>query len=207
MGYVVGLTGLIGSGKSRVAMMSYQLGIGISSADYISHTLMETDEIKNLIRNEFGELVFDEKGKVDRRVLGKIVFEIPKAKKSIEDIMHCRIIEALEKEIEKFRTYSSDSDILLVEIPLLTQCGLEYLVDAVLIVTADVDIRINRVRARDGRSLEEAVAIVNQQIQPKAPDNKPCYVISNDGSFDDLFESMEKVLKLIKENLNAKKTS
>ncbi len=85
----VGLTGGIACGKSTVLRMLQDLGAATISADSIVHELLDSDtSIRERIRREFGEGVFDETGRVDRRKLADIAFRDDSARMKLEHILH-----------------------------------------------------------------------------------------------------------------------
>jgi len=186
----IGLTGGIGSGKSEVAGMFSLLGVPVIDADVIAHQLVQpgTEALSEVI-GVFGEDILTSEGKLDRAKLAGIVFNSPDMKQQLESIIHPRVRE----QIRAFKEANKNEPYIMIVIPLLLESGQRDLVDRVLIVNATESVRIQRVLARDGRSVEQIRSIIqnqadDQERQAAADDN-----IDNSGSLDDLLQSVNKL--------------
>src|SRR5271167_4816126 len=97
----VGLTGGIASGKSTVAARMTELGLTVLNADALAHRLMEPGQpAYNDAVREFGREILREDSTVDRKKLGDIVFRDSAKRERLNRIVHPRVIEAREKELE-----------------------------------------------------------------------------------------------------------
>jgi dephospho-CoA kinase len=154
----IGLTGGIGSGKSTVARLFADLGVAVIDADEIAHRLMSPGGAAvSAILREFGaELAAD--GGIDRRRLGRIVFDQPRQRQRLEALLHPLIRSQMERTAQEAPT-----PYCVLVIPLLVEASQRDLVDRVLVVDTDEETQIARVRARDRREAAEIRAILAAQ--------------------------------------------
>lgn len=184
----IGLTGGIGSGKSEVADMFKELGVSVIDADVIAHQVVHpgTDALAEIV-DEFGETVLTVNGTLDRARLADIVFERPELRKKLETIIHPRVREQIRAQKEAH----DDEPYILVVIPLLLESGQRDLVDRVLVADAAESTRINRVKARDGRSEQQIRSIMQNQADDAQRSAAADDRIDNNGSLDELKQQVE----------------
>lgn len=156
---VLGLTGGIGSGKSAALGAFGRMGAAVLSADAVVHALYERDDVRAAVRDRFGPGVFDSAGQVDRGALAERAFADDGGVEFLEDLLHPRIGEARREWIAAESSRSPAPPVIVCEVPLLFEAGLEDAFDAVLVVTAPEDVRRARVAERgqdfDGRSARQ----------------------------------------------------
>jgi dephospho-CoA kinase len=141
--FTVALTGTIGSGKTSALNWFRKRGYESISADEISHKLLLSPEIKTRIVNAFGMDILQGE-EIDRKKLGSVVFSEEKKLKILNDILHPEIIKEIKQRIEV-----SNNKILVFEIPLLFEAGIEKLFNLTINVIAEPEVRIKRVENRD----------------------------------------------------------
>lgn len=186
---VIGLTGSIAVGKSTVTQYLLTRGYQVLDADEISHHALDQgtscyDQVKGL----FG--CIDEKGNIDRKALGKIVFHDASLKKKLEDIIHPYVISELKKGIEKCQ-----DDVIFLDIPLLYEVHLEYLCDKIMVVYVDEETQIERLMKRNHVSRSDALHLMGQQISIEKKKEMADFVIDNRNHYEDLYQEIERVLK------------
>jgi|YelNatPaOPRAMG01_1025707.scaffolds.fasta_scaffold48393_3 dephospho-CoA kinase len=192
MGLVIGITGGVASGKTVVLEMFRELGAETISADKIAHELLSTDSgVISEISENWPEVI-DVDGSVSRKRLGEIVFSDESERRKLNDIMHPRIISALEERIRCYRNNENSAEVLAAEIPLLIECNLTGLVDKVLVVVSEQEEQISRLRIR-GLETEEAVKRIMSQMPLEDKKAFADWVIQNSGSIDDTRIQVEKV--------------
>lgn len=186
---VIGLTGSIAVGKSTVTQYLLTHGYQVLDADEISHHALDQgtscyDQVKGL----FG--CIDEKGNIDRKALGKIVFHDASLKKKLEDIIHPYVISELKKGIE-----ICQDDVIFLDIPLLYEVHLEYLCDKIMVVYVDEETQIERLMRRNHISRCDALHLMGQQISIEKKKEMADFVIDNRNHYEDLYQEIERVLK------------
>ena len=184
----IGLTGSSGSGKSTVAAMFAALGYHIVDCDEISRSIDALPEYKAAVREKFGDVVFDKCGDIDRRALGKLVFDDPALLSALTAISHPIIIARVEKEIEK----CGDGNVV-IDAPLLFESGLDKICDTTVGVIANAKERARRVSRRDGIPEKDASRRASLQKSDDFYRKNCIFIIENDGTHDELEKSFHDV--------------
>ncbi len=184
----VGLTGGIGSGKSRVSDAFARLGVPVIDTDIIARELVAPGQpALDEIRAAFGDAVFTAEGELDRRALRQRIFSQPDQRRKLEAILHPRIRAEVRRQIAALST-----PWVLVVIPLLLESGQGDLVQRVLVVDAPVELQRARTTQRDQISEEEVDRILAAQLSRERRLAAADDVIVNDGSLADLQQQVEK---------------
>ena len=192
--YAVALTGGIATGKSTVARMFEDDGFVVIDADRIAHEIL--DEQQEKIIEMFGEEMVS-KGKVDRKVLGAVVFADPKKRKALESLLHpliyARIEAEAEREDQKCKPY-------IVDIPLFFE-GKRYPIKRSLVVYASPEQQVERAMQRDGLTREAVLKRIAAQIDIAKKRDMADYVIDNSQDQTQLRVEYEKIKKMIMKDM------
>ncbi|MEL7608972.1 MAG: dephospho-CoA kinase [Bacillota bacterium] len=189
---LVGLTGSIGSGKSTVSHRLAALGAHIVDADGISRELLAPNSpALDRVRAEFGPAVFDPQGNLDRKKLAGLVFEDDGARERLEGIIHPLVFKRMDERIAALRQDFPDGMIVL-DIPLLFEAGLERSVDEILVVHAPEQARLERVMERDHCTREQALARMRTQVSDEEKCARADTVFYNDGDCDRLYAQVDR---------------
>jgi len=178
----LGLTGGIGAGKSAALDAFARAGAAVLSSDDVVRGLYADPDITSAVRERFGAGVIDAGGAVDRAALAASAFDDPDALRFLEGLLHPRIGSEREAWVTAKRALASPPPVLVCEVPLLFEAGLEDHFDAVLVVTASDDVRRRRVEARGQDYVARAAHQVDEGRKVAAAD----MAFVNDGSLDDL---------------------
>lgn len=191
------LTGGIGSGKSTVSHYLSELGARIVCADKLAHQAVAPGtEALSDIRDYFGDSVF--KGEsLDRKALGRVVFNDKAARITLEKIVHPRVQKSAFDQFVLLITEKLDSPILY-DCPLFFETSLTARpFRSVIVVAASLENRIARLRQRDNLSENELRQRIQSQIPLKEKEKKADFVIKNDGTLQQLRGEVEKLYKLL----------
>jgi dephospho-CoA kinase len=196
---VIGLTGGIGSGKSSVAHLFEKAGLKVLKADDVAKNIMATDaELQKLLKVEFGDDVFkNEILQADflaTKVFGETA-EHRKNLKKLNSLVHPRVLDELLKQINALA--ESGEKLIVVEIALLYEVGLEDAFDYVITVDAPEDIRIQRTMERNKISEAEVRHRIAEQIPAEDKKARADFVIDNSKDFKTLENSVEFVLSFL----------
>ncbi|NPA12675.1 MAG: dephospho-CoA kinase [Aquificae bacterium] len=192
----VGLTGSIATGKSTVAELFRQLGAYVIDADKIVHSLLEQEEIKNRIKEEFGD-VFTTDGKVDRKKLANIVFRDKGKKKTLENILHPEVFKKIQqffKDVEK----KDPKGVAIAEVPLMIETGSYKHYDQIIVVYAPLETQIERL-IKKGMSKEEALSRIKAQMPIEEKVKYGDFVINNTSTLQELKKQVEDIYQKLKE--------
>jgi len=158
---ILGLTGSIGMGKSTAAAMLRRLGVPVHDADATVHRLLaKGGAAVPAIEAAFPGVVVE--GAVDRHELGRQVFGQPAQLRRLEAILHPLVRRAETAFLKRHRRRRTP--LVVLDIPLLFETGGHANMDAVVVVSAPVDMQRERVLARPGMSPERLDAILAQQM-------------------------------------------
>lgn len=190
----IAVTGGIGSGKTQVTNYLISKGFTVVDADRMSREMTSAGgKAIPYIREHFGPSFILEDGSLDRAAMRDLVFKDPSWKKVLEEGTTKVVLEDIEA-IKKERAASNDKA-LFFDIPLLFETGSEDDYDAVWVVTADYDLRKNRVMARDGIDPSIIDLIMDSQDGEEKKVQLADHVIYNNGTLDELRESVDRTLK------------
>lgn len=175
----IGLTGGIGSGKSKVADMLAEWGASIIDTDVIAHELTAPDgRAIDAIRREFGDGVVTADNALDRAAMREQVFDDENARRRLESILH-PLIHLLALE----RAESAQGCYLVYVVPLLVESGRwRDRVDRICVVDCDPATQVARVQARSGLTPEAIGRIMSAQATREQRLAAADDVILNDAS-------------------------
>ncbi|GLI56388.1 dephospho-CoA kinase [Propionigenium maris DSM 9537] len=195
---ILGLTGGIASGKSTVSEIFRKLGIEVVDADRIAREVSQKEEVVDKLVELFGSEILEEgkegRKSLDRGKLREVVFRDRESVRSINEVIHPRVIEVFE---EKRRANLPD-EVIIFDIPLLFEAGLEYLCDRVVVVSVDRRTQVERIAARDGSSRETAENIIDNQMSVEERERRANYIIRNQGSLEELEERVVEIYEEVR---------
>lgn len=192
---IIGLTGGIACGKSTVANILRQKGILVIDADEISREITKKGKPAwQEIKEEFGEEVIGPDGEILRKKLAQIVFNNPTKLAALNQITHPRITKQLTEILAEIKAKKSQR-IIVIEVPLLFECGLQDIFDEVWVVKAPQSLMIERLIRRDSLSKEDALKRISSQMPLTQKAQLADRVIENSGSVNDLKKQIEDILK------------
>lgn len=182
---IIGLTGLTGAGKSTAADLLCRRGCHIIDADKVGHRVTDRPDILEKIKTAFGAECINADGGLNRRVLGRIVFNDAEKLQLLNGITHPAITVEILAEAK-----DHEGETVVIDAALLKECGLDKSCDLILQMTAPEDVRAGRIMARDGLSHDEALARIRSQV----PYDGPCIDIDNSASEEELARKLTEVL-------------
>ena len=185
---IIGITGGIGTGKSLVASYIKEKGYPVISSDEIAGELMKqgNQNYKNIIMS-FGRDILIPNGDINRKKLGQLIFSNKANREVLNKITHPNIIEELKKR-------SALLEIVFLEIPLLFEANLEYLVDEIWVVACSKTIQVTRLIKRDGIIEEEALLKINSQYPLEEKTNKAHVIINTNEDKKKIYKEIDQIL-------------
>ena len=189
---IIGLTGGIASGKSTVSKYLAEKGFKFYDADKIAKDISEKKSVQEEIILTFGDKILDENGNVDRKKLKETVFENKEKLKQLNAIIHPKVID-FYKELKEQNT----DEIIIFDVPLLFESGIDKFCDKILVVISDYEIQLNRIVERDKIDRDLAEKIIKSQLSNEERIKKADVVIENNSSLEDLFEKVERFCERI----------
>jgi len=161
---LVGLTGGIATGKSTIAEMLERCGAILIEADALAREVVEPGKPAwRAIVELFGETVLKRDRSINRQVLGSIIFSNMKQRRQLERIIHPRVARE-QARLTKAIARKYPKAVVIYEVPLLFEAGIDKRVDKIIVVTADRETQIARLKKRNGLSRTEAIRRIQAQL-------------------------------------------
>lgn len=192
----VGVTGGIGSGKTTLCKEWEKLGAFVIYADDLAKKIMVEDEqLIAQIKSVFGEASYHKNGKLNRFYLAKKAFEEGRV-----DELNKLVHPALWKAVDLIADQKKDEgiEVLVKEAAILLKNGRPKDLDYVVLVTADIDSRIDRVVKRDNTQRKSILERVSKQQDFESLSPIIDYNISNNGNLEELKSKAQNLFKEIK---------
>lgn len=193
MAEVIGLTGQTGAGKSTVRELFKAKGAAVIDADAVSHDIADNDlSCLTDIVEHFSCIVLSDKGKLNRKALGRIVFSDPKKLAVLNKIMFPYIVSAIKGKVTAYE--HAGAQMIVIDGATLIESGCSKMCSVLISVTAEEETRLTRIIHRDGISKRDAVRRVSAQHPEEFYIEASDYVIKNNGTPGDLEREAERVL-------------
>ncbi len=196
---VVGVTGVVGSGKSTVSRMFATHGAVVLDADRIAHELMRPrTAVWRAIVNTFGRSILKADGTINRAVLAQQVFGSTRARKTLERMIHPGAIRTIQQELKRL-TKQRRVSVVVLDVPLLIEAGMTPMVDVLVVVTAPATVRQQRLQRR-GYTKEDMTRRAAAQLDLSVKIGMADAVIENAGSRTNTRQQVEALWKRLKKS-------
>ncbi len=161
---LVGLTGGIATGKSTVARMFRRCGAVVIDADELAREVVQTGKPAwRAIVKAFGRTVLKPDGTLNRHALGRIAFGNRTNLRRLERIIHPRVAQEQARLTRQAAQRDSEA-VVIYDVPLLFEAGIDKRVDKIIVVTADRKTQIARLKKRNRLTRAEAVRRIRSQM-------------------------------------------
>jgi dephospho-CoA kinase len=187
----IGLTGGIAAGKSEALKAFGRLGAATLSSDAVVHELLESAPLRERLAQRWGPEVIAEEG-INRAKIGEIVFADPEELSWLEEQIHPLVQEQTTRWL---LSLPADTEVAVVEVPLLFEAGSDKAFDTTVAVVTDDEVRRRRAAARGHALVDEREA--RQLTQPEKAARAE-HVVENDGSVEDLERALSAVLEKLR---------
>ncbi len=188
------VTGGLSCGKSSVCRFFKELGAHVVSADAVVHQLISSNAD---LGEEIIDLLGDEvivNGQIDRARMAKLVFKDPELLEELEEILHPRVYEEIEKDYHELQNRPG-SPLFIAEIPLLYETHGEDHYDCVISVMASREVCLKRFLASTDYDEEDFENRMSYQMSPDEKALKADFVIINNGNLTELKETVTELYK------------
>lgn len=192
----IGVTGGIGAGKSTVIDVARESGAIIFDADAVVHDLYQHDEdVRSAIRGRWGDEVFASDGSLDRRAIASRVFSDEAERLWLEGMVHPLVAQAWLRTLATAK--DAKAELVVAEVPLLFEAGLEGRYDVTIAVSAPESLRVERATSR-GDDTDSVRARMAAQLTDADREARADHVLRNDGSPEQFRRQVEAVLELLR---------
>ena len=195
----VGLTGGIATGKSYVIGGLRELGCEVIDADTVAHQAIEPGKpaYQDIVK-EFGQVVLNEDGTINRAALGGIVFADQAKRERLNAIVHPRVFETQAKWFAAVAARQPDA-IAVVDAALMIETGSYKRFDKIVVVYCEPELQLARLMARNNLSRAQAEARINAQMPSAEKLKYADFTINTSGSFDETRRQTEALYAKLKQ--------
>ncbi|KKB38195.1 dephospho-CoA kinase [Bacillus thermotolerans] len=195
MAVIIGLTGSIASGKSTVSRLLQELGYTIVDADVAARKVVEPGQpALQQIAEAFGEGILLPDGSLDRAKLGERIFNNEEERNKLNSIIHPAVRQFMKDEKEA--AIEAGKQTIIMDIPLLYESKLTWMVEKVIVVYVDKDTQLQRLMARNQLDEDAAKARIASQLPLAEKAAQADAVIDNNGTIE---ETKEQLLRIIRD--------
>jgi dephospho-CoA kinase len=161
---LIGLTGGVATGKSTVAKMFKQCGAIVIDADALAREVVQPGKPawRDIVR-QFGKSILNADRTINRQALGAIVFSHPAKRRMLERLIHPRVARE-QRRLTREAARKDPRAVVIYDVPLLFEAGIDKRVDQTIVVTADQNTQIARLRKRNSLSRAEALRRIKSQM-------------------------------------------
>ena len=199
----IAVTGGAGSGKSTVVRMFKELGAQVLDADEVAREVVAVGAPAwEELRRTWGPDFFKEDGSLDRARVAQRVFSDPQARRRLNDLIHPQVALKIKERLEALE--KQGAPLVVVEVPLLFEAGLQRAYDRVVVVFADPNDQVSRLEARDHRPQGEVAGILKAQWPLKEKLAQADYVVDNRGTLSDTRLQVKNIWRELKNHLDIK---
>ncbi|HET8639265.1 MAG TPA: dephospho-CoA kinase [Solirubrobacterales bacterium] len=188
MPLTIGLTGGIAAGKSEALAAFERLGAATISSDAVVHELLDGEPLLGRLTERWGAEVAPG-GTIDRAKVGEIVFASPDELSWLEAQIHPLVGERIGAWLASL---PDDTDVAVVEVPLLFESEMSRVFEATVAVVSSDDVRRERARARGHTLVDEREA---RQLTQEEKASRADHTIENDGTIDDLEQALSALIE------------
>ena len=203
--HIIGLCGGSGSGKGAVCSFFSEYGIPSIDADRVYHEITSYySPCLRELESAFGSKIIKNES-LDRKALAEIVFSSEEKGTNLEllnTISHKYVVEEMMKRAADFE--DKGKRYVIFDAPLLFEAGADKYCSFIICVIADKEVRTGRIVNRDGITKEQAGTRIASQRKDSVLVERSDFVIENNGSLDDLKESVKNVIRIIKDRFGEK---
>ncbi|AKP48076.1 dephospho-CoA kinase [Bacillus smithii] len=195
MAAIIGLTGGIASGKSTVSSLLKEKGFTVIDADVAARIVVQPgEEAYKKIVETFGKDILLENGEINRPKLGDLVFRDEQKRLQLNAIVH----PAVRKQmlLEKEQAIRNGKQTIFLDIPLLFESGLTWMVDKTIVVYVDENIQLQRLMKRNGLDKEAAEIRISAQMSLEEKASKADAVINNNGTITETKKQLEHIIEI-----------
>lgn len=189
------ISGNIASGKSTVESILRDFGYLVFDTDIIAHQLL--NQSKNEIIDAFAGYDILENNEISRKKLGNFVFKDKNLKEILEKILHPKI----KNEILNILKKNEKEKVVFVSIPLLFELGWQNMFDKVLFVSANDEIRLQRLMKRNSLSIEQAKERLQSQMSQNKKVELSDFIICNNEDKPCLQKQVNEFIILLKDEI------
>ena len=183
---IVGVTGGIGAGKSRVCDVFARHGAYVIEADEVGRAAVDDPAVLRSLAETFGPGILDENGVLVRRELGRRAFASTEARDRLNAIVWPTLTAKLKERTRSALAHHPERPVVIDAALILEWGEHRDLCDVLVVVTAPETVRIHRAMERKGLSETEVRERMACQLPESDKVEAADFVVENTGSAAEL---------------------
>lgn len=201
-GFLVGLTGQTGGGKTTVSHYLRQKGFTVVDADRIARQVVSKGSSCLMdLALQFGVEILQTDGSLNRRKLGEIAFSDPEKRNLLNRLTFPYIRQAILNQVQ---TLLDEGEMIFLDAPTLFESEFHRQCDKIVSVTAPQEMRYSRIVARDDLSEKQARDRMSAQFEDTFYEEKSDYVLANDKDLPSLYGQVDWMLEQLRQAMGEK---
>jgi dephospho-CoA kinase len=199
---LVGLTGILGSGKSAVARILREKGALVIDMDEAGRYVVNNDPaVQRQLLQTFGASVFDDQGQLRRAALGEIVFADRAALARLNAIVHPAMRKRVSQQIEEGQSVARGCCII-IDAALIFELSFDTVCDLVVVVDAPLELCLQRAEQYKHLTRDQALQRMAGQWPQEQKVKRADYVLVNDASFEVLGQRVDDLYEWLVKKIN-----
>lgn len=197
---IIGLTGGIATGKSKVSGFLMKQGLPVVDADKVAREVVEPGEkAYSQIIDHFGTEILDKDGSINRKELGRVIFSDREKREMLNQIVHPAVRRRMIEKKEAIQ--KQGSELVVFDIPLLIENKLQHMVDLVVLVYAEPAVQMKRLMERDNQGTEDAKNRIASQMPIDEKKQHADEIIDNSGPEEETEQQIRELSRKYNWNL------
>lgn len=194
----VAVTGGAGAGKTLVCECFRRMGAHVINLDELAREAVQPgSSALKAIADRFGEGILRSDGSLNRGKLRAIITRDAQQRQFLEGLTHPEIFRLLEERVSAISAFQQDA-VVVVEVPLLIELGMQDQFDVVILVEADLQLRERRLMLRDRSSERDAQALIGIQMATEEKRRYADFVVQNQGPVSETEAAVRGIYEKIK---------
>jgi dephospho-CoA kinase len=173
----IGLTGGIGSGKTTIAGIFKSLGVPVYNSDERAKQIYFHEEVRPAVEKLLGKEAYLTEAELNKSHISSLIFGDQQLLHALNSIIHPAVGKDFEQWLSK-----QNAPFVIKESALLFEAGIHEKMDDVILVTAPLEVRIQRTMKRDGLTRKQVEDKVNNQMPQEEKVRMSRWVIDNSGN-------------------------
>ncbi len=194
---IIGIIGEAGVGKTTATNFFQNKGAYVIFVDKVVKHIYTLKETKKALINEFGDTFINNDKTINKIKLRYEAFQQPHILRKLENIIWPKMIKIVEEDIIRNKIHQ---ELIVIDCAVLFNANLNLLVDKILLIEAEEDKKIQRIKERDNVNDLQVISLLNQQKKYLILNKDIDFIVKNNGTINDFIKQLQKVEKKLLTN-------
>jgi len=195
---IIGITGGMGSGKTTLSNALAE-DFPVYFADHLAKACLAQSAVITTLVSKWGkEILHPDNATIDTQKLATLAFQSPADTKFLNSCLHPPTLKSMQELVNRCTASK-----IIFEVPLLFEADLAACFDLIIVVVADQDLRIKRIKSRDGLSTSQIKSRLDAQLSDSYKAKHADLLIFNNHGLEELKTQIEKLRAMLKTSTNS----